>query len=253
MYVILAVVLLLAACSSNSRPSLLIFAASSLTDALPAVGAAFAAQEPGVSLDYNFAGSSTLAIQITEGAPADVFLSANPAQMAVVQQAGRVTGEPVVFTGNRLVVAIPADNPAAIATIDDLAADQLMLITAAEGVPVRTYTDAVIEGLAAGGFDAAGYHASIDSEETNVRQVVSKLALGEADAAIVYQSDVTPQNRDRVTALDIIPAEVNVTATYPAAAIDGSNTELAQRYIDFLTTDTAQAIFAEWGFIGAAG
>ncbi|MEM6285032.1 MAG: molybdate ABC transporter substrate-binding protein [Chloroflexota bacterium] len=244
-------VMLLTGCAGNTVNTLLIFAASSLTDALPAVGAAFAQQEPGITLDYNFAGSSTLAVQIVEGAPADVFLSANPAQMDVVQQATRTATVPVVFTGNRLVVAAPIDNPAGIATIDDLATGGLMLVTAAEGVPVRTYTDDVLDRLAVDGFDVAAYRASIVSEETNVRQVVGKLALGEADAAIVYQSDVTPQNRQRVLALDIIPAAASVTATYPAAVIDGGNTELAQRYIDFLTTDTARAIFVEWGFVRA--
>jgi molybdate transport system substrate-binding protein len=246
-------IVLLAACAArtaSTERTLTVFAAASLTDVLPEIGEAFnAAQEQEITFVYNFAGSSTLAAQLVEGAQADVYLSANPAQMARVQEAGLLAGEPQTFAGNRMMVAVPTENPADIQALDDLTREGVKIVTASEGVPVRSYTDTVLERLAADGYPADDFRANVVSEEPHVRQVVGKVSLGEADAAVVYQSDVTPQITDRVTALDIIPPAVNVQATYPAAALASGNTDLAQRYIDFLQTDTAQDIFASWGFV----
>lgn len=245
-------VIFLAACATQpavNTPNLTIFAAASLTDVLPAVEEAFSADYgEEVAFVYNFAGSSTLAAQIIEGARADAFLSANPAQMVRLQEAGLLAADPQTFTGNRLVVAVPADNPAGVQTLDDLTRSGVQIVTASEGVPVRSYTDTVLARLAQAGYPAAQFRANVISEEPNVRQVVGKVSLGEADAAIVYQSDITPQLADRVTALDIIPPDVNVQATYPAAPLTGGDVELAAAYIAFLQTDAAQTIFTAWGF-----
>ncbi len=248
------VVLLLVACVPNPEGAtrdrtLTVFAAASLTDAVTEIGGVLQGRTPGVTVTYNYAGSSTLAAQLVEGAQADVFLSADEAQMQSVQEAGLLASAPVVFAANRLVVAVPAQNPAGIDALENLTADGIMIVTAAEGVPIRTYTEAMLQALVADGYDVSALRANVVSEETNVRQVVAKLALGEADAAIVYASDVTPQLAADVTALDIIPERANVTATYPAAALNNGQTELAGDFIAYLQSDEAQSILAEWGFL----
>lgn len=234
---------------ATQQTTLRVFAAASLTDAISEVGTAFEATHPNVSVRYNFAGSSVLATQIIEGAQPAVFLSANDAQAQRIVNAGLTAGTLHPFTANQLVVAIPLANPGGIAQLDDLTNPNLMLVTAADGVPIRSYTDTMLGRIAQQGFDVAALRANIVSEETNVRQVVGKIALGEADAAIVYQSDVTLQIADAVTALDIIPTDANVRTTYPAVILPGQQLELAQAYVEFLQSDEAQAIFTTWGFL----
>lgn len=231
--------------------TLTVFAASSLTDAFTEIGAAFMQANPGVEVIYNFAGSSTLAAQLAEGAPADVFASANRQQMANAEAAGRIGAAPRTFARNRLVLITPADNPANIASIDDLAAPDLRFVVAAPGVPVRDYTDLMLSRLAA--FPAYGeayreaVNANIVSEEDNVRQVLVKVALGEADAGIVYQSDVTPDSAVRVFS---IPGVVNSIARYPIAITnDTASPELASAFVDYVLSAEGQAILVRWGFL----
>ncbi len=172
---------------------------------------------------FNFAGSSTLSTQISEGAPADVFASANNTQMKVVLDAGLITTEPQTFAHNRLVLIVPADNPAGIESLDDLANPGVKLVVAAPAVPVRVYTDSMLDALAADPAYGEDYRsavvANVVSEEDNVRQVSAKVALGEADAGIVYSSDVTPDIAEDVIVLPI-PDEVNTLASYPIAVLD---------------------------------
>ncbi|MDX2140964.1 MAG: molybdate ABC transporter substrate-binding protein [Chloroflexota bacterium] len=233
--------------------TLTVFAAASLTDAFEEVATVFEAANPGTEVLYNFASSSDLAIQLSEGAPADVFASANNRQMTVARDAGRIAGRPVTFARNRLVLIVPVDNPAGITTLRDLANSGVRLIVAAPDVPVRDYTDTMLERLAADPAYGEDYRAAVIanvvSEEQNVRQVSAKIALGEGDAGIVYTSDVTPDIAEDVIAIPI-PDYLNTIATYPIAVTnDAAQPELAQIYIDFLLSDEGQALLVKWNFI----
>jgi molybdate transport system substrate-binding protein len=233
--------------------TLIVFAAASLTDAFEELATQFEAENPGVDILFNFAGSSDLAAQILEGAPADVFASANTAQMQIVQDADQIAGQPLPFAQNRLVLIVPADNPAQITTLDDLANDGVQLILAAPGVPIRTYTDTLLERLAADPAYGEAYRSAVlsnlVSEEQNVRQVTAKIALGEADAGIVYVSDVTPEINDQVIAI-AIPDALNTIATYPIAITrESTHPALAQMFIDYVLSEAGQSTLADWNFI----
>lgn len=232
---------------------LVVFAAASLTDAYEAIADAFERAYPAVSVLFNFGGSSTLATQLLQGAPADVFASANVRQMNVVVEGERIIGEPQVFARNRLVLIVPANNSAGIESLDDLSNPGINLILAAPEVPVRVYTDTMLSLMAEDPAYGEDYQVAVlenlVSEEPNVRQVSAKVALGEADAGIVYLSDVTPDIADDVIAF-LIPDEFNTIATYPIAAVEDANQpELAQRFIDFVLSDAGQDILVEWGFV----
>ncbi len=232
--------------------TLTVFAAASLTDAFDEIGTAFSAANPDVSVVFNFGGSSTLAAQLADGAPADVFASANNTQMKAAQDAGRIAGTPRTFVKNRLVLIVPADNPAQIQSLHDLSKPGVKLVLAAPGVPVRDYTDTMLGKLAADAGYGEDYRtavmANLVSEEDNVRQVSAKVALGEADAGVVYRSDVTPDIADQVIALPI-PDAFNTLATYPIAVTDDSaDAALAGQFADFVLSDAGQDILVKWGF-----
>ncbi|MEZ4634244.1 MAG: molybdate ABC transporter substrate-binding protein [Caldilineaceae bacterium] len=260
----LTVMAMLAGCTTKTPVSgsaaaeeieLIVFAASSLTDAFDEIAHAFEAHNPGVTVLANYGGSSGLATQLLEGAPADVFASANASQMQNVVDGGRVTVDPPTFAINRLVLIVPADNPAGLTTPADLAQSGIKLVLATPGVPVRDYADQVIEKLAvAPGYPtdfADAVYTNLVSEEDNVRQVAAKVALGEADAGIVYTSDVTPDIADDVLQIAIAD-EFNVVASYPIAPLtDAVHPEVAARFVDFVLSREGQSILARRGF-GAA-
>lgn len=224
-----------------------VFAASSLTDAFNELAEAFQDQNEGVEVLLNYGGSSQLAAQLSEGAAADVFAPANPAQMQNMIENGRIAaGTEALFVSNRLTIVVPADNPAAIGSLEDLAKPGVQLILAVEGVPVRQYTDEIVAAMDAD-FQQQ-FYGNLVSEEDNVRQVAAKIALGEADAGIVYTSDITPDIAAQVQQITIPDAQ-NALATYPIAPLaDAPNPELAQRFIDFVLSADGQAILARWGF-----
>lgn len=233
-------------------PELTVFAAASLTDAFNELAAAFSVENEGVQVALNFAGSSQLATQLNEGIPADVFASANPLQMQVVMDSGRIAaGSEKLFVSNRLTVIVPADNPAGITAFADLARPDVQLILAVKGVPVRAYTDEIVAALPPDFQN--GFYSNLVSEEDNVRQVAAKVALGEADAGVVYTSDVTPDIAGQVRQITI-PAAQNVIAAYPIAPLaDAPQPELAQRFIEFVLSPAGQEILARWGFGPADG
>ncbi|MFN2124265.1 MAG: molybdate ABC transporter substrate-binding protein [Candidatus Promineifilaceae bacterium] len=233
--------------ASDGQQDLTVFAASSLTDAFNDLAEAFQAQNEGVKVVLNFAGSSQLAAQLIEGAAADIFASAKPTQMQNVIDDGRISaGSEVLFVTNRLTVIIPADNPAGIGSFEDLAQADVQLVLAVEGVPVRQYTDEIASAMPADFKE--GFYDNLVSEEDNVRQVAAKVALGEADAGIVYTSDVTPDIAKKVQQI-AIPDAQNVTATYPIAPLgDAAHADTAQRFIDFILSDEGQSILSTWGF-----
>lgn len=253
---VLVIVLLnfvLPAGAQDEPVTLTVYAAASLTDAFEDIGEAFQAEYPQVTIVFNFGSSSDLAAQLAEGAPGDVFASANRRQLTVAREAGRITGASFVFARNRLVVALPADNPADIQTLSDLANPGVRLVIAAPDVPVRDYTDTMLarmaEDAAYGPDFSEAVLANVVSEEGNVRQVSAKVALGEADAGIVYASDITADIRDQVITLDV-PDAFNTLATYPIGITDDTaQREWARLFVDYVLSEVGQAALADAGFI----
>jgi molybdate transport system substrate-binding protein len=260
MVLLFGAVLLAAVPTSRSRATgvvaervLTVFAAASLQDAFTEIAAGFEATRPGLKVVFNFASSATLATQLVEGAPADVFASANERQMTVVQAAGRLAGVPRPFARNRLILIVPRDNPAQISGLRDLARPGVKLIVAAKVVPVREYTEMMLDRFAALPDYGPGYRAAVlsnvVSEEANVRQVSAKVALGEADAGIVYQSDVTPDLAPQVIAFPI-PDALNTIATYPIVALtEATDPTLAEAFITYVLSEPGQAVLARWEFV----
>lgn len=231
--------------------SLTIFAATSLTDVFEAVGAAFIEAHPDVEISLNFANSAMLAAQIAAGAPADLFASANELQMENVIESGRVDESEVkIFAHNRLTLIVPADNPGDVQTVEDLTKEAVLLVLAAEGTPIRAYTNAMLASYN----DDHGENfngrvlRNLVSEESNVRQVVARVALGEADAGVVYQSDALGDVADQLIAISVDERH-NQLASYPIAPLnDAGAQDLALAFIHFLRSDEAQSIMAENGF-----
>lgn len=239
--------------SVRAKQPLVIFAAASLQEAFKEIATVFQAQQPEVELVFNFGSSATLATQLKEGAPADLFASANAKQLDVVREAGRIGGIARTFAKNRLVLIIPADNPAKINTLADLKNTGVKLVFAAKEVPVRSYTDSLLDRLVKNPQYGEVYRtavlANVVSEEANVRQVATKISLGEADAGFVYQSDVTPDLRDKVRVIDI-PDTLNTLAAYPIAVTNNAVApELAEAFITYLLSDAGQDILVKWNFI----
>jgi molybdate transport system substrate-binding protein len=226
-----------------------VFAAASLTDAFTEIGRNFEAANPGVTTTFNFAGSQALRTQIEEGAPADVFASANAKEMDTLVTDGLVTKDtPENFLTNKLVVVLPANNPAGLEQLEDLSKPGIKLVLAAEEVPVGKYARQALDSM--NGQLGSDFRdkvlANVVSNEDNVKQVVSKVQLGEADAGIVYTSDA-------VAAPDLktieIPAELNVIAKYPIAALSKSaNSDLAKAFTDYVLSPEGQAVLQKWGF-----
>lgn len=233
---------------------LTVFAAASLTDAFKEIGKNFETANPGATVTFNFAGSQQLAQQIGQGAPVDVFASANNAQMNVVIKSGEVvSGTQRTFVRNRLVVIYPKDNPAQIASLKDLGKPGLKLVLAAKAVPVGQYAlDFLAKASKLPDYTAAYSStvlANVVSNEQDVKAVLSKVALGEADAGIVYVTDISQDATEKVGKLDI-PDNLNTIATYPIAAIkDSKNAELAKKFVDYVLAREGQAILTKYGFI----
>jgi molybdate transport system substrate-binding protein len=216
-----------------------VFAAASLTESFTEVGAAFSAANPDASVTFSFDASSALVQQITEGAPADVFASADTANMDKLTGAGLNGSEPVVFATNLLTIIVAPDNPLGITGVADLVNPDIKTVICAPEVPCGNYANQI--------FTAAGVTVTPVSLEQNVRGVVTKVTAGEADAGIVYVTDVIAAG----DAADIveIPEDINVEAQYPIASVAASQLQdVNQAFIDFLLGDEGQAILAEYGF-----
>lgn len=246
------------AATAASRTTLTVFAAASLKDAFTEIGKNFEATHDGVKVAFNFAGSQQLAQQLSQGAPADVFASANGAQLNAAVTAGRiVSGTSRTFVRNRLVVVFPATNPGQVQALKDLAKPGLKLVLAAKTVPVGQYALDFL-GKASAQTDFGETYsktvlANVVSYEDNVKAVLTKVALGEADAGIVYTTDVTPDVKEKVTQL-AIPDALNTIASYPIAAIENSkNADLAKKFISYVLSDDGQKVLARNGFIPTNG
>lgn len=219
--------------------SITVFAGSSLTDAFKNAGDEIAKTNPASRFTFNFGSSSTLATQIVNGAPADVFASADDANMQKVVDAKLTDGAPVAFVSNRLQIAVAPGNPKKVAGLADLARSDVVLVLAAPTVPAGKYA---LEALA-----KAGVTAKPASQEVDVRAVLNKVSLGEADAGIVYVTDVKSAV-GRVTGVDI-PEQHQVLARYPIVAIkDSRNPRVAHAFVDYLLSPAGQSVLAEFGF-----
>jgi molybdate transport system substrate-binding protein len=249
-----AVVLAAAAacCGGDVEPGTLnVYAASSLTDAFGELEAMFEHAHPGVDVAVTFAGSQVLRLQIEQGAPADVFASANVEHMQALQDSGLVE-ESVVFAHNDLVIVVPPDNPAGIEEIGDLAhAERLVLGTA--NVPVGRYAREVLRRAAPSheeGFEAI-VMSRVVSEESNVRLARSKVELGEADASIVYRTDAGSSDRVRVVE---IPRELNLIADYPIGIVDATEMRpAAEAWLQLVSSPEGRAVLERHGFIVPSG
>lgn len=219
--------------------SITVFAGSSLTDAFKKAGDQLKVRNPGTDYVFNFGSSSTLATQIMNGAPADVFASADDVNMQKVVDANLNDGAPAFFVANRLQIAVAAGNPKQIGGLADLAKPGLIVVLAGPTVPAGRYA---LEAL-----QKAGVTVRPASQEVDVRAVLNKVALGEADAGIVYVTDVRSAG-NRVTGVNI-PEQHQVVARYPIAVVkESKNPRLAKAYVDYLLSDDGQKLLAEFGF-----
>jgi molybdate transport system substrate-binding protein len=217
-----------------------VFAAASLTEAFRTIGKDFEAAHPGTTVEFNFAGSSTLARQIVEGAPADVFASADDENMKKVVDAGDVAGLPKPFVHNRLAIIVSRGNPKRIKGLADLGSPGLTISLAAPGVPVGRY--------AAEAFAKAKTPVPDASREADVKAVVTRVSMGEADGGVVYVTDVAAGG-DKVEAVPI-PEGQNVVASYPIAQLkDAPNATGARDFVDYVLSPAGQRVLAGSGFL----
>jgi molybdate transport system substrate-binding protein len=244
--VLAAAALVLAACGGDddsggssgaqSPGEIKVFAAASLTAAFNELGPKYTAAE-GTKVTFNFAGSQALATQIQQGAPADVFASADISNMDKVKD---LVGTPQNFASNLLQIVVEKGNPKGVKGLDGLANPDLKLVLAAPDVPAGKY--------ARQAFEKANVTVKPVSQEDNVKAVVNKVALGEADAGIVYVTDVTAGG-DKVEGVDI-PEELNVVATYPIATVKASKApDKAQAFMDLVLSAEGQQVLKEYGFL----
>jgi molybdate transport system substrate-binding protein len=231
---------------------IVVFAASSLTDVFQDMATAFQQANPNARLAFNFGASSTLATQLGQGASADVFASADTTQMDNARKSGAVTGQDKPFAGNRLVLITPKDNPANISSVKDLSSDGVKFVTAQPSVPIGAYTAQMLDKASNdpsfGSDFKSKVMANTVSQEDNVRQVVSKVQLGEADAAIVYSTDATPQVRDQLNIIEV-PDALQTLATYPIAVAKGNNSTGGEAFVAYVLGPDGQSTLKKWGFL----
>ncbi len=217
-----------------------VFAAASLTEAFTEIGTAFEQANPDAMVRFNFAGSSTLSQQMLRGAPAGVFASANQARMQKVVDAGLVAGEPMVFVQNTLQIVVPEGNPANITGLADFGKQDLALAICAEQVPCGAASQEA--------FELAGVTPAPDTLEQDVKAVLTKVRLGEADAGLVYRTDVASAEGP-VEGIDF-PEAAQAVNDYPIAVLqDAPNAAGAQAFVDYVLSAEGEAVLEEFGFI----
>jgi len=219
---------------------IVVFAASSLTESFTEIANAFKVENLDANVVLTFAGSGDLVTQIGEGAPADVFASADDANMTKLTDAGEAAGEPVSIATNTMEIIVEKGNPKGITGVADLAEPDLLVVLCADTVPCGKSAAKVLE-------DAAVTVTPVSLED-KVKGVVTKVTAGEADAGIVYVSDVNAAG-DTASGVEI-PADINVINNYPVVVTkEAANPFGAQTFIDFVGSDAGQAIMAKYGFL----
>lgn len=248
-----AICLLFTACAPTSSPvTLKVFAASSLKASFTDIKSKYEATHPGVTISYNFDGSQILENQLAHGAASDLFASADQLQMQKASDAGLV-GTSQIFAKNKLIVIVPRGNPAKIYTLKDLANKGVKIDVADPAVPAGQYSLQILNNLNKSAAYGPAYENSVKtnvvSRETNVEAVVQKVQLGEVDAGIVYQTDVTPNLANKVSVIEI-PKDFNVIAEYPIAVTKHTtNANDAQAFVDYILSSDGQAILTKYHFI----
>jgi molybdate transport system substrate-binding protein len=243
---------------SSGKPTrtLNVFAAASLMDPFNELGKLLETRQPGLQVRFNFAGSQQLAIQLEQGAVADVFASADARWMTYAADRGLLRGESQVFARNHLVVIVPSTNPARIQRLQDLARSGVKLVLGADAVPVGRYSRMALQALskdpAFGGDYATRVLKNVVSEEENVKSVVGKVQLGEADAGMVYRSDVT-HSVARFLKVLTLPASADIVAAYPIAAVSaGPDSIAAQAFLDLVLSPEGQKVLQRRGLMPAS-
>lgn len=228
-----------AGCGGTTSNEVLVSAAASLTDAFGELESAFETAHPGFDVVVNLGSSSSLREQILEGAPVDVFASANTSNMDQVVAGGEAAGEPATFARNHLQIAVPAGNPAGITGLHDLANEELLIGLCAEKVPCGDFGRQALAN--------ADVIAAIDTNEPDVRALLTKIEAGELDAGITYVTDVLSAG-GAVEGI-VIPDDVNVVAAYPIVTLTSApNPDGAAAFVAFVLSEPGQAILASYGF-----
>lgn len=233
MFVVVMALVAGVGCSSSQDDQTVVFAASSLADVFDRIESEFEAGHPGVDIVVSVGGSSTLVAQVADGAPADVLATADPATMADAEAAVTMAGRSRVFAENSLVIAVEPGNPLEVAGLADLEDVPIVVLAAAE-VPAGAYARDVLA--------CEGVHLDVASYEQSVRAAATKVALGEADAAIVYRTDIG----EGLDAVEIDPS-CNVTAQYPIVAV--TDEEMTAEFVAFVLGDEGAAALRDAGFV----
>jgi molybdate transport system substrate-binding protein len=240
--------------STAAGGELTIYGAASLKGALAKAKVAYEAANPGTTLTISTDSSSALETQIEQGAPADVFLSADTTNPKKLVDKGLAEGEPITFAGNKLTIIVPTANQAGISSPKDLAKAGIKVIAAGDEVPITKYAKQLVDNLAKeSGYPAdfaAAYATNVVSKEDNVKSVVAKIELGEGDAGIVYVTDAKAS--DKVTPIDV-PSTANVPATYDGVVVKtAKDAPAAKAFLDWFAGPDGQAILSELGFLPPA-
>ncbi|MGV1089517.1 MAG: molybdate ABC transporter substrate-binding protein [Mycobacterium sp.] len=232
----------LTGCSAGNpaaSPKIMVFAAASLKKSFTEIGEQFKTANPGTDIEFSFAGSSDLVTQLTQGAPADVFASADTRNMDKADKAGLLAGDPVNFATNTLTIAVAPGNPKKITSFKDLDQQDLSVVVCAPAVPCGSATQKVEQ--------AAGVRLSPVSEESSVADVLNKVVTGQADAGLVYVTDVLGAG-DKVTGVPF-PEAAGAVNTYPIAVLKQSaHADLAKKFTDLVTGEAGQKILSAAGF-----
>jgi molybdate transport system substrate-binding protein len=227
------------AMTAEAGGHIIVFAAASLKKTFTDIGEQFKTENPGSSVEFSFAGSSDLVTQLTQGAPADVFASADTKNMDKAAQAGLLAGDPVNFASNTLTIAVAPGNPKKIASFKDLTQQGLNVVVCAPQVPCGSATQKVEQ--------ATGVTLNPVSEESSVSDVLNKVTTGQADAGVIYVTDAIGAG-DRVAAV-AFPEAAGAVNIYPIATLKGSkNPELARKFVDLVTGESGQKVLNAAGF-----
>jgi molybdate transport system substrate-binding protein len=240
---VVTILLIAAGCRGERPDDVIVLAAASLTEPFGEIAAAYEREHPGAEVTLEFAASSTLAAQIRAGASFDVLATADERTMARVWQAGLVT-PPAGLASNRLVVIVPGGNPGGVRGIEDLARPEVTVVLAQEDVPAGAYARRALSALGI----ITTVEANVVSNALDVKAVAAAVALGEADAGIVYATDVTPDLRARVRVFPL-PDRVDVRVVYPiATASESRHPEGARAFTELVGSGAGRAILAAHGF-----